>query len=242
MPETEETQVTEQTEAETEQVVEETTEPESSEASDETVDINKDDYNLLLLLKNPDTRTATIQALLQHEGVKDEPRQTETKSSKSLADEIKEVMGEDFDQVPAKLWPAIDKLLDLKVQNVQNRIEQTQRFQIEREATEATERLYKKFNDVAKYEKDMSALMQKYSPAQNQSQYDYLQDMYDLAKSKKSSSPTAQSKINARIRQNSREVDISSNGADERNIRTGSKKFISAREAVELALRGKKVE
>jgi hypothetical protein len=227
-------------EVETEETADSTESQE--ETQDEQVEINKEDYNLLLLLKNPDTRNATIQALLQHQGVTFPDRKTETTVTKSLGDEIKEMMGDDFDQVPTKLWPTIEKMLDKKVQAVESRIQENARIQIERESQAATEKLLNKYNDVAKYEADMAKLMKIYSPSNGQPQYEYLQDIYFLAKSKRSAVPSIQAKVNARIRQNSKEVNISSKGADERNIRTGSKPFISAREAVELALRGKKVE
>lgn len=249
------------TETGTENVESETGTPETTEVTEEqkaaetgeTLDLTETQYELIRDLLDPKTQRSAIEKLAREHNIGGgdySPRATRVNQKdetpqgprKTLLEEIKELMGEDFENVPKTTWRAIERLFDAKIQPIREQFQQIEANRINADSKAATVALYGKFNDAEKYARDMVGLMENYVPAQGQTQLEFLEDMYHLAKSRRTSSKNSGAgKFVARVRSNAKEERIASQGSDERNIAPGSSKKISLDEAARLAMAGKKV-
>lgn len=234
------------TEEEVEAKGEEKKAKEKEEVGGAELDLTEEQYSLVRRLLDPATQKQTIELLAQATGISQGEKSTETPKTakKHIVDEIKELMGDEFELVPPKTWAAIDKILDAKLEPIRQQYADGEAARVNRESKEATAALYSKYNDAEKYARDMVGLMESYLPSKGQSQFDFLEDMYLLSKSRRNrSSEVKNSKFVARVKANAKNEVIPSSGAvDDRQIQAGSSKRISLDEAARLAFAGKTVK
>lgn len=223
----------------------------------ETLDITSEQAGLVKLLLDPHTRKATIQALAQREGLNlaesrrgsedengDNSGKGRQKSTRSLIEEIQETMGDEFDSLPKKFWKALEIAIDAKISPVHQRLELNAEAQNKREANRATDLLYKNHPDAHKYTREITQLADRYAPDEGQDPYEFLEEMYLLAKAKRQKSANSQEKrFQVRVGKNARDAGSTASGrVNDQNIRPGGtgNKRRSIDEAIALALNNKK--
>lgn len=201
---------------------------ESNEDEPETLELSNEQISLVRLLLDRNTRKATIKALAQREGLNlaesshDDSRNTsnkdESKTAKNLVEEIQEIMGDDFDQLPKKFWKALERVVDAKISPVTSQIERNAMLQSRREVNEATNLLFKNFQDARKYSQDITQLTERYTPSEDQNAYEFLEEMYLLAKSKRQKSANSTDrKFEIRVKRNSKDAIQNASGRGNQN-------------------------
>lgn len=247
MPESEE--VKSETTEETPSTETPETEQQGEETPDETPepDSTPDSEAVLNLLKDPKTRKMALMYLAEQEGLRvgeqqdedDEPEpEPKDAQTKTLEDEIKEIMGDDLSQIPTKTWNAIDRLISRRMEGLESKFVSNEQRIIQQEATTATERLFTQYPDAKNYQNDIVRLMKTMRPAEGVSQYEFLKNVYHSAKSQKSVLSTEKERVK-RITRNAKDVNLTS-GNSFPSVRTGSKR-VNINEAIEAAMAGRKL-
>lgn len=206
-------------------------------------DFTDEHKSLIKLLQNPRTAKQTVLSLAREFGL-DLKEGTPKEVKKDLVTQLKDAMGDDFDLIPPKAWKAFELLIDEKLGEVREVLNQNERRQAEQEANKATNWLYREYDDAKKYEDDIIKLMGQYQFTPGGNQREYLEGLYLLAKTKKSSKSTKEEiaeKLQKRVERGKQDADSASGGA-ETGVKTGSGKRISIDEAISLAVQGKKAE
>jgi hypothetical protein len=209
-PETgEETSTEVETETETE--VETETEP-------ETVEISAEDLELIQKLKNPEHRKSAIEALakaeqLIQEKVEEGAKLPETtKGVKKTAREMaKEMLGDEYDLVPEKLFDLVASLIEERIQPVVETQVSVQKQQILTEIDSAFGKVNSKFDgDVLLYQDEMNKLAEELQIG-DRSLEQHIERLYKLAKaenpkvSPKPANADRDKKITVRVARNFRE-------------------------------------
>lgn len=186
--ETEET-LEEETNEEEESDTEEETEEESDEESEESEEEEDDDEELkavFRLFKNPSTRRQALMLLAQQEGLKvtsEEKSEKQNKGTpKTLADLLKEEMGDEYELLPPSFTKALDKVFAVREGSIRGELEADRAARAQEVSEEAVGRLFKNYPDAEKLQPQILAYMKAYPVPQGQSMYDYMKTMYKLAK------------------------------------------------------------
>lgn len=223
------------------------------ESAGETLDLTESQYELIRDLLDPKTQRAAVERLAREQNLISDgdyrPKATRVdqerppeKAKPSLIEEIKELMGDEFENVPKSTWRAVERLFDAKMEPIREQFQEIEANRVNAESKAATAALYGKYKDAERYARDMVGLMENYVPAKGQTQGEFLEDMYFLAKSRRTVPNKDAGKFIARVRSNSKEEKIATGGSvDDRNIAAGSSRKISLDEAARLAMAGKKI-
>lgn len=162
----------------------ESTEPETLEPKKEVFEVDKETHTLIQLLKDPNSAPRVLTALGKRYGLELAGKPKEEKVE-TVLDMVKKELGDDFDLIPARTWGAIEKIVDAKVGKISERIGKSDEERVERESIEATEWLYSKHSDAKQLEGNIIELLDRYDIKSGMSQREFLEDMYNLAKAKK---------------------------------------------------------
>ena len=169
-------------ETESDETEESETEVESDE-EEEAENFTADQKNLLRMIINPKTSKQVIGWLAESAGFSGGETKTEIKEAKKdILAEIKETMGDEFEQIPPKAWIAFSRLVDSKLETISQQINDNLQQQVVRESNEATDWLFKTFPDAPKFANAMTKLMTTVVPAKGVSQRTHLQNLYFMAK------------------------------------------------------------
>lgn len=224
---------------------EEVSEEDSEESSEEeeSEEFNEQQKGLLKMLLDPETRGSVIRALAEQEGIEFTSKKA---AKKAIEDEIKELMGDELDQIPAKTWKAIDKLVERRVESLKEnydaQLNNLTASMIQKEAEEATERMREKYPDFNKFESRIQRLMKDVQPAENVPMFKHLKNLYFMAKGAGKGDEMTSEKTR-RIKENSKEETLrSSSGKDDSKVKIGSGKKLSLEESIALATQGKKIK
>ncbi len=245
--ETEETSE-EETEQEEDSDKDEDSEEESSDDEDsEDADENEEDESdeelkaVFRLFKNPSTRKQALMLLAQQEGLKlasEERSEKENKGTpKTLAELLREEMGDEYDMLPASFTKALGKVFAVREQSIRAEIDADRAERTEIESNKAVTRLFKNFPDAKKLEPQILSYMKAYPPPRGQEMYDYMRSMYRLAKSdsdeRSEKASRATNKVD-RINKGRRESSMKTRSAGTGNLASG-KEPANLKEAVMAA-------
>ena len=179
--------------------------------------------NVVKLLLNPDTRVQTIKSLAASEGID----LSTAKGKREIEEEIKELMGDELDQVPSRLWKAIDKIVERRVDAVKTdskrELNEIRTSLVQKEASDASDKIVERYPDFPKFEKRVQKLMQEVKPAAGVSMYKHLKNLYHMAKGLDGDRDVT-SKKTERINSNARDVNLrQTQGNDDSQVKRGVK-------------------
>lgn len=160
-----------------------TEENQSSETDevDTKFNVSKEQYALITLLSDPSTRQSVLAALAKDAGLQVVTGKSEASAVKSVTQEMKEALGEEWSFLADKIGPTIEKLLNKTREETQAELRVQTQKQIEQEATRASTEFFRDNPDAQKYEQRMIKLMDQFPPSDNISPREYLEAMYTLA-------------------------------------------------------------
>lgn len=213
---------TEETETENEEESSETESSEESEgeekpkkakaAKEEDVDdedeVSSQDKNLLALLKNPRTAPILIKALAEQHGFV--LGETSTKKiEKTIKDEMKEALGDEWAFLAEKIGPVIEKRVRQAEEKVEAELGSTETKQTRKAFDRAETKFFNDNPNAKLLRKKMSNLAVKYPPPEDVDPEEYFTDLYTLAAGRKTSITDAiEKKRQKRIRDNQDQDDL----------------------------------
>lgn len=198
---------------------EETTDEEEETKETEPDEETKQALQLLQALKGPKGKEV-LKGLAIRAGLIEEGQKVTKAVSDDLQDLLTNSLGDQWGFIAEGLAPALQTYFDKKVQEVREqhiRLEtslQLKEAWAELSAEEAT-------SDIAKYEKEIDALSNKYQMGPNVTIKDYLRDLYKIASADKKSSKAVVKAI-SKIEKNSSDRLPRSSEVGEKRIAKGS--------------------
>jgi antirestriction protein len=142
--------------------------------------------NLYKVLKDPRTAKAAIKMLADEHGLiptqKDTPKQEERKI-KSIKSIVKEKLGDEYAFLSDKLGDVFEEALGTERERYEARLSEVSTKSALQEAEAAFDKLAKNYDDFSQYEDAISGLMDRI-PNKDMSAYEYLETLYDIAKSR----------------------------------------------------------
>lgn len=231
--ETSEATETEETAEETTETEETTDEPE--ETTEEELKVSKEEYALLSLLKNPGTRKQALASIAESAGLKIlAGEETKREAKKNINTALKESLGSEWEFLADRLGPAIEAAIDSKVGELRGEFHSAEEKQRLRDAEKATTRMYKVYPDFKMHEESVLKLMEKMTPAEGMSPFEFIESLYFVAKGRRGKGDLAK-KTAARIAGNIREGQPSGGVSDASKLLKGSKRP-SLTESIQAAL------
>lgn len=164
----------------------EDSEDSSDEEDDDTEEVDEELKSVFRLFKNPSTRRQALLLLAQQEGLKLTTEEKSEKANKgtpkTLAELLREEMGDEYDLLPTSFTKALDKVFAVRESSIRSEIEADRMERLQIESDRAVVRLFKNFEDAKKLEPKIVSMMKLYPPPRGQEMYDYMKSMYRLAK------------------------------------------------------------
>jgi hypothetical protein len=196
-----------------EEQVEEVKEEQVEESKEEKDLISQEDRNILALLKNPTTATLLIKSLAEQHGLT--LGETSSKDvEKTLTNELKEVLGDEWAFLAEKLGPVIEKQVGKVEKTIRNELSDSDKRQSKTTFQKAEKQFFKDNPEARAYTKRMANLASKYPPQEDADYDEYLGDLFTLAAGRKGSITDAvEKKKQARIAKNRDSEDVRSSSS-----------------------------
>lgn len=211
-------------------------EPAASDEEDSSEKLSNEDIAFIKLLKDPRTRRATINALATQEGLVS-LSETKKDNVKDINERLKEILGDDLTLLPPNTFRAVQEVVNSVVDGLRNELKALREEQVNAQASYALDKLHDRYPDAKRYESQITTLMQKITPNEGVSMYEYLEMLYLTAKGQLSKTPKEELTKNYVKRVTKNEKDrIPSGSAGEANIKDTSKR-VSLDEAISAAVR-----
>jgi hypothetical protein len=197
--------------------------------------VDKETYALISLLQNPQTRSSVIAALAQDVGLQVTAGKTEKAVIKSVTDELKEALGDEWAFLGAKIGPLLEKRLEKERETFQSEFQKQTQKQVEADSEKATTEFFKDNPEAKKFEQRMVKLMDKFPPSEKVQPYEYLEAIYAIAvnSGKGRMATKLAEKAQERVEKNSKDAKVEGLSNDSQ-IKQGSK-AMSLKEAVQAA-------
>lgn len=200
--------------------------------------------NLFDALKNPETAGLALRHLADLAGFDLAHRKGREEAKKSIADIVKEELGEDNSILAEKLGPTLDKIISAAVEERLKPVRDTIATQEEKEVADAIESELAALNTETKglskkLETRMVELMDEISPGPKTKPAAYIRKIYKLAASEYEEAEKL--KTQDRKREENKSTVTVHPGANPDRVKSGSR-LPTHREAVEAAMRGETLE
>ncbi len=218
---------------EEEKVEEKVEKVDKEEEEDESI-ISDEDKSIIALLKNPTTAPATIQALAKQYGLK--LGETPTKQvEKTIANELREALGDQWDFLSEKLGPIIEKQVKDAEDRVRGELGDRDRKTTKSTFEKAERNFFQDNPDAKAYRKRMGTLSGRYPPQEDADPEEYFNDLHILASGRKSSiTDTIEQKRSARIAKNRGAGDLETKSSSKES---GEPKTMTLEESISSALK-----
>lgn len=169
--------------------------------------------NLYKVLKDPRTAKAAVKLLADEHGLipsKDDSPKVEAKKIRSIKAIVKERLGDEYAFLSDKLGDVFEEALGTERERFEARLSEVSTKSAIQEAEAAFDKLAKNYDDFSQYEDTISSLMDRI-PNKDMSAYEYLETLYDIAKSRDVRGRSSK-KLAAKLQRNSTDPDVKLGG------------------------------
>jgi len=227
-----ETITTEETQTTTSETPEETTEEKVEEVDDDT----KQAIGLYNALKDPQTAVVVIRTLAERLGLDVGTKKEAKAAQQTIEDIFRESLGSEYAFLADKIAPAVERAVNLRLQEVNSKLQEQEQKATEREVEDALSYLNRTTKGEAKkFEGRIVKLMDQFLPAPGQKTRDYIKGLYNIAAAE-SREKAIQKGMADKINQNAADVGsrLQTSGLDDSRAKGPAK--LSLRQSVEAAV------